>query len=309
VALFELANAWLTVGDHAQARECIERAMASSKFTGEDLESPWLARTGRSFLMVSATELRANGENAAADQRLAQLEKLLARMEDAGVRTSGLYELKAQLAAAQGRADAAVAALKRAVDLGWSAAWLAEHEPYFNSLRGREDFRALLAAVRARNARTAAMLKERPTVSGKDRRLGQRSVSWAEARCCHHRPHLYADVVFLHQDVHRAGDLVRRKATTRPWDFQGSATGIASPSGQPVSSTRLIICFAEPGSPSGGTIDASRRRNIARKTSVNSVGNSAFWFTVGRGQGFAVPDPTNFFTEFPGIRTPPCRPR
>jgi hypothetical protein len=94
-----------------------------------------------------------------------QLEKLLARMEDAGVRTAGLFELKAQLAAAQGRGDDAIAALKRAADLGWSAAWLAEHEPYFASLRNRSDFRDLLAAARARNASTAAKLKERLSTS------------------------------------------------------------------------------------------------------------------------------------------------
>jgi transcriptional activator of cad operon len=165
--LFELANAWVTVGDFAEARRYVELAMASRKFTSDALENPWLARTGRSFLMVSSVVLRANGENAAADQKLTQLEKLLARMEDAGVRTAGLYELKSQLAAAQGRGDDAVAALKRAADLGWSAAWLAEHEPYFASVRNREDFRALIAAANARNASTAAKLKDRLPLSAK----------------------------------------------------------------------------------------------------------------------------------------------
>ncbi len=167
VTLFEVANAWLTVGDNRQAGIFIDRAMASRKFTSEDLESPWLARTGRSFLMISALVLRANGEAAAADQRLAQLEKLLARMEGSGVRTAGLFELKAQLAALHGRGDDAVIALRRAVDLGWSAAWLAEHEPYFASLRGRDDFRTLLAAVHARNAGTAAKLREQPLLPAK----------------------------------------------------------------------------------------------------------------------------------------------
>jgi len=161
VLLFELANAWVTVGDYARARDFVERATASEKFTSDDLESPWLARTGRSFLLVSAMVLRKNGEVAAAEQRLARLETLLARMEDSGVRTAGLYELKAQLGAMQGRGDNAVAALRRAVDLGWSAAWLAEHEPYFDSVRSRDDFRSLLATVRARNAGTAAKLRQR----------------------------------------------------------------------------------------------------------------------------------------------------
>jgi TolB-like protein/DNA-binding winged helix-turn-helix (wHTH) protein/tetratricopeptide (TPR) repeat protein len=164
---FELANAWLTAGEHAQATKCIERAMASAHFTNEDLESPWFARTGRSYLLVSAMALRANGEEAAADRRLGQLETLLTHMTDSGVRTAGVYELKAQLAAMRGRGDDAIAALKRAVDLGWSGAWLAEHEPYFASLRNREDFRSLLAAVRARNASTAAKLEQRLPVAAK----------------------------------------------------------------------------------------------------------------------------------------------
>jgi TolB-like protein/DNA-binding winged helix-turn-helix (wHTH) protein/tetratricopeptide (TPR) repeat protein len=157
---FELANAWLTVGDYNEAGNCINRAKTSTKFNSADLDSPWLARTSRSYLLISALVSRAKGENAAAEQDLAKLEKLLARMEDAGVRRAGVYDLKGQLAALRGRGDEAVASLRRAVDLGWSSAWIAEHEPYFASVHDRADFRALLAAVTARNAVTAAKLKE-----------------------------------------------------------------------------------------------------------------------------------------------------
>jgi hypothetical protein len=72
-----------------------------------------------------------------------------------------LYLLKAQLAAMRGQADAAMAALQRAVSLGWSDAWLAERQVYFESLRSRGDFRELLAAVNARNVATAAKLRQR----------------------------------------------------------------------------------------------------------------------------------------------------
>ena len=162
--LFDLAEAWLVVGTYTQARACIERAMASPQFNSEDLASPWRARAGKSYLLISAVTLRAAGETAAADRRLAQLETLLAQMFDSGVRTAGMYYLKAQLAAMRGRGDDAIAALTRAIDLGWSAAWGAEREPAFAELRNRDDFRALLAAVRARNASTAAKLKGRPPV-------------------------------------------------------------------------------------------------------------------------------------------------
>lgn len=159
--LFELANAHLMVKEEAQARALVDRALASDKLTGEDLESAWLARTGRSYLLISGVALRESGEAAAAGRRFAQLETLLARMVDDGVRTAGLFELKAQLAALQGRPDDAMAALRRASELGWSSVWLAEHEPYFNSMRSRKDFQELLAAARTRNASAAAQLRNR----------------------------------------------------------------------------------------------------------------------------------------------------
>jgi len=159
--LFELANAHLMVKQASQARALVDRALASDKLTGEDLDSAWLARTGRSYLLISGVALRESGEAAAAGRRFAQLETLLARMVDDGVRTAGLYELKAQLAALQGRPDDAMTALRRATELGWSSVWLAEHEPYFDSMRGRKDFQELLAAARTKNASAAAQLRNR----------------------------------------------------------------------------------------------------------------------------------------------------
>jgi len=159
--LFELANSWLLVGGYVQARACIERAMTSRDFNVEDLSSPWLARTGRSFLLVSVVAQRQGGEPAVAERHLAQLETLLARMSDSGVRTAGLYDLKAQVATLRGKSDDALAALKRAIELGWAGVWTAERDPVYAPMRERADFRALLAAVRANNARTAVKLKER----------------------------------------------------------------------------------------------------------------------------------------------------
>jgi len=158
--LFELANAWLSAGDYAQARDCVERAMTSKDFNTEDLDSAWLARTGRSYRLIAALAQRTGGETAAAERHLSQLETLLARMSDSGVRTAGLYDLKAQLAVLRGRDDDAIAALRRAIDLGWNSAWMAEHDALYASLRKREDFRGLVAAVHARNARTAAKYQE-----------------------------------------------------------------------------------------------------------------------------------------------------
>jgi hypothetical protein len=72
-----------------------------------------------------------------------------------------MYELQAQLAAMRGDADAAMQAMRRAVALGWSSVWQAEHQPYFESIRTRSDFRALLDATRARNLGTAEQLRAR----------------------------------------------------------------------------------------------------------------------------------------------------
>ena len=94
-------------------------------------------------------------------RRLDELGALLDRVVAAGVQTHGLYALKAEYAAMRGRADEAMAELQRAVQMGWRAAWLSEHQPYHQSLRSRADYRELLAAVNARNAETAATLRPR----------------------------------------------------------------------------------------------------------------------------------------------------
>jgi hypothetical protein len=50
-------------------------------------------------------------------------------------------------------------ALQRAADQGWREVWLAEHEPYFASLRSRADFRALLQRLRTDNAANVRTLE------------------------------------------------------------------------------------------------------------------------------------------------------
>jgi len=105
--------------------------------------------------------LQARGDTAGAGKRLDELATLVDRLVANGMQTYGLYDVKAQLAAMRGQPDAAMAELRRAVQLGWSEVWLAEHQPYFDSLRDRADFRELLAAARARNAATAASIRSR----------------------------------------------------------------------------------------------------------------------------------------------------
>jgi TolB-like protein/DNA-binding winged helix-turn-helix (wHTH) protein len=156
--LFELANAELAGGDAVAARAYVDRALASPLLLPEDLASPWQARTGRSYLLITAAALRGTGDEAGATRRLSELSLLLARMSANGVRRHGVHELKAQLAAMDGDAGGAIAELRQAIELGWRDVGSAEIEPYFGALRGRADYRALLDQVRARNAADAAQL-------------------------------------------------------------------------------------------------------------------------------------------------------
>jgi TolB-like protein/DNA-binding winged helix-turn-helix (wHTH) protein/Tfp pilus assembly protein PilF len=192
--MFELASAALMVGDAKSARAQVERALSSTRLRPEDLASPWMAREGWSYLLVTAAALRATADPAGAERRLDELATLIDRLRTDGVQTSGLALLDAQVAAMRGQGDAAMHALQLAVERGWNEAWLAEHQPYFESLRSRADYQALLAAVRARNARTAAELAAR--LSG----LFGRKARGAATRT--------AAVVGLHHEVDGGGELV-----------------------------------------------------------------------------------------------------
>jgi TolB-like protein/DNA-binding winged helix-turn-helix (wHTH) protein/Tfp pilus assembly protein PilF len=223
--MFELASAALMVGDVKSAHAQVERALASTRLRPEDLASPWKAREGWSYLLVTAAALRASGDRAGAERRLDELAVLLDRLTTAGVQTSGLHLLGAQLAAMRGQADAAMRELNLAVERGWNEAWLAEHQPYFESLRARADYQALLAAVRAKNANTAAELEPRLS------RLFGREVRGAATGA--------RAVIRLHQDVDRRGELITAEhgreilVGGRVLVFAGNVGAIVGPAGAP----------------------------------------------------------------------------
>ena len=141
----------LLAGDARAARALVERALASPDLKTDDLASPWLARGGHSYLLIAAAAKQATGDPAGATAKLTELTALLDRLVAAGMRRHGVYELQAQVAALHGDADAAMLALQRAANQGWRDVWLAEHQPYFASLRKRADFRALVDRIRADN--------------------------------------------------------------------------------------------------------------------------------------------------------------
>jgi eukaryotic-like serine/threonine-protein kinase len=149
--LFELASVELLAGEPQGARAYADRALASPELKPDNLASPWLARTGHAYLLIAAAAHQATGDTAGASQHLAMLTALLDRLTAAGMRRHGVYNLQAQVAALRGDSEEAMRALQRAADQGWREVWLAEHEPYFTSLRARADFRALLQRLRAEN--------------------------------------------------------------------------------------------------------------------------------------------------------------
>jgi TolB-like protein/DNA-binding winged helix-turn-helix (wHTH) protein len=151
--LFEVASAELLAGEAARARAFVDRALGSSRLRPEELNSAVLARTGRSYLLIAAAAHQATGDAAGAAAQLAEVSQLLERLIASGVRRHSVYELQAQVAALRGQPEEAVGSLQRAAALGWREIWLAEHEPYFASLRARADYRAIIEHARAQNAR------------------------------------------------------------------------------------------------------------------------------------------------------------
>jgi TolB-like protein len=156
--LLNLAEAEMLTGDVAAARRWVDRALASDAVSDELMADPRRARAGASYLLVAAAAEYATGAEASASKRLQDLDKLLDRMIADGVRTHGMYELRANSAALRGDVDSALESLRTAVSLGWRATWQAGLEPYFRELRRDPRIAALFAEVEARNAAEARLV-------------------------------------------------------------------------------------------------------------------------------------------------------
>jgi hypothetical protein len=142
----------LLLGDFAASAQLVERAAAADANKPELLPAAWDARWGDAHeLIAAAAELR-SGNQANAERRLTTLGALLDRMLHDGEQRWGIYELRADILALLNRNDAAMQALTRAADLGWSRASSAQREPYFSALAAREDFRTLIRRVMQKNA-------------------------------------------------------------------------------------------------------------------------------------------------------------
>jgi len=149
--LLKTAYFHLLAGDDAAAQQAIARARSAPDFNEAEVNDPWFARWGDSDLLtVAQSELR-NGDQEAANRHLHEILTLLDREMAAGMDRFGPYALRAQVLALLGDSGGAMQALTRAADLGWRREWWAQHEPFLSALRGRNDFRALMARVAASN--------------------------------------------------------------------------------------------------------------------------------------------------------------
>ncbi len=154
--LFQLAEIELMMNDASAARGYVDKALASPEFEPQMLADPWDARTGRSLLLIAAAAARGTEDEALAKRYLDDADQLIEQLVAAGMRRNDVFLIRAGIAAMRGDADAAMRALETAEELGWRYVWLVEHVPYFDALRDRAEYRALIARISARNATDGA---------------------------------------------------------------------------------------------------------------------------------------------------------
>jgi transcriptional activator of cad operon len=149
--LLKVAYYHLLAQEGPAAQQAIVHARLAPDFNEAALNDAWYARWGDSDLLtVAQTELRM-GNQEAGNRHLREVSDLLDQEMASGMNRFGPYALRAEVLAIQGDGDGAMEALTRAAGLGWRREWWAQREPYFAALRGRADFRALMARVAADN--------------------------------------------------------------------------------------------------------------------------------------------------------------
>jgi hypothetical protein len=141
----------LLLHDAPAAKRQLERALAAPDRGRDTLDNPWMERDGDSNeLTMAIAELRTD-DRPSAQRRLDALAVRLEGLMQAGVERYGAYKLRAEVLALRGDADGAMLALRHAADLGWRDALQAAHDPAFESLRARSDYRLLIERVNRQN--------------------------------------------------------------------------------------------------------------------------------------------------------------
>jgi TolB-like protein/DNA-binding winged helix-turn-helix (wHTH) protein len=128
--LAELARMQFLANDSAAARATLGHAerilplSTADMFDGSQIRFEYSAA-----LMRAGIELRGGGNSAKAMKILGDLDRMLDRYEENGGQHFGLYSLRAESFALQGKAREAQAALNAAWKRGWRATLRARHEP------------------------------------------------------------------------------------------------------------------------------------------------------------------------------------
>jgi TolB-like protein/DNA-binding winged helix-turn-helix (wHTH) protein len=156
----EAVRLYQIAGDLKKAREAYDAMLAVPGFSEAELFETRHVRAGHAPALVCASLLLAQGERVEGLRLLDRLDELLARLEKNGYAHYGLDSLRAESLALRGKPDEAMRSLRRAVTRGWRNAWRAQTEPFLASLRDRDDFKALIEEVEARNDEMRARFHE-----------------------------------------------------------------------------------------------------------------------------------------------------
>lgn len=136
VELVELARMQFISGDPASARITLAHAERVLPMSSADMFDGSQIRHEYSVgLLLAAIELRGGGDQARAMKLLNDLDRMLDRYEENGGKHFGLYRLRAESLAMQGKMDEAQAALNTAWQKGWRNVWRARREPYLGELK------------------------------------------------------------------------------------------------------------------------------------------------------------------------------
>jgi len=133
--LIELARMQLIAGDPVAARSTLvhaERVLPRSSadmFDGSQIRHEYSVA-----LLLAGVELKGGGDKARAMKLLSDLDRMLDQYEKNGGRHFGLYRLRAESLAMQGKTAEAQAALNTAWERGWRNVWRARREPFMAGL-------------------------------------------------------------------------------------------------------------------------------------------------------------------------------
>jgi tetratricopeptide (TPR) repeat protein len=130
--LIELARMQLISGDPMTARATLVHAERVLPMSSADMfDGGQIRHEYSAALLLAGIELRGGGDKARAMKLLHDLDRMLDRYEENGGKHFGLYRLRAESLAMQGKTAEAQAAINTAFQKGWRNVWRARREPYF----------------------------------------------------------------------------------------------------------------------------------------------------------------------------------